>query len=1826
MSDHQSIGAEKYSSRLEALNWVLLEVKKSSTIVTNSLQSILGDRLLATSSGSLSKSPAALSNIKLALAEMKRASGALQMAGQEVCGQIYQDIATLLDHCMLASVVVEDGALKTVRMCCNTVNAYLTGVSAGRNFSSLTLLPAAHSAAVLAKRLGFHPAQLANDPPGYTKGPLNWSLLIDLKAPEPASSFDKLLLRLFRGDTRATQELAGRLKAKGELERDLKAAFLSYLGAAFLYAYSVELIESDIYAKRTASSLVRWLQGQALGDASRISLLRETQYFLNRSKPDQIEQKFPAIVSLTNAGYLNLVDSSLKEGGTDFLVFDPDIVTEVLDCLAAAKIEWTQVTAGDLTVVQQVMSRFSSLHRKIEKLGAHLPLVTGALERCVTDALAANRTPSEEVALEVATAMLFLEATLDDQFGFDSEIQNKTQTICARLERARKGEPLEKLQVWMETLFHRSGSRQSLGNVAGELRHISGEIERNFEALFANVSAQESDVALQRLKVLLLQIKGVLGVIGLEQGVLAVTHLHSKVGEWNHLLQSQAQWQEIVDNVGANMATLGLMVDMLGYQPVLANRLFRFDPSTQTLNLGVTKAETPTQTIAGFVTKSETVTTVSRVQSQDNVVDAELQDVFFQEAKEVVQDGLDFVSTLALDSKDIATLVALRRGFHTLKGSARMVGLSELGEAAWVMEQLLNEQLTDELKPVSEHLCALSKDALGLIRKWADRLSQGQNVEWTAEPFRDAAQLLRSESIYRPINVALVQSDASSEFEAAQFNDLVPNSSEHMTISIDDDDFVLDETVSAIESDTTQVQSDLSNLEVDAKQPLIEVGEDPPEDVQINQLDVVSQGVQVQSIELPTPILSLHEASDDAEQFKMIGPLKIRFNLYNVYLQEADEVSRALETSVTEWVLDQSQPLSENVANLAHTLAGSSATVGFFALAELCKDIEAGVFYVITKTAVDVEYAHSLKAGVDAVRYLLHQFAAGFLKEPDAALLKNLKEFPATKQEDNSDLQREIEAEAGTPSTMAASVELTRVDLDVVTTSQTSAESDADFSMVALFAEEASELVPHISHWLDVWMSPSGTEEGRQEVLRGLHTLKGSARLVGAMTIGDRVHQLEAQVEQADPNSREIARVLFDQLDLIEKEIRQSIAGLNESAVTAGDLSSVEVVADVQVTESPAPVPTLQPVTDVPQLVTPVNMLESSFAQRVVPIRVNTRLLDTVVNRVGEVISTRARIKSELDLLRGTLVDLDTNIGRLRHQLRELEIQAESQMQSRMVFHKDADSPFDPLELDRYTRVQELTRMMAESVSDVATVQLNLARHLDLADDSLIEQGRQSKELQHELLRTRIVPFDTVSQRLVRTVRQAANDTDKLVQFELVGGMLEIDRQQLEKIGPSLEHVIRNAIAHGIESPQERVAIGKSETGRIDVSVHQDRNDIVIEIRDDGRGLDLEKIKQKAVALSLLSEGAVIDHHQAFELICLPGFTTAMQVDELAGRGIGMDIVKSSVNAAGGRLEGVNTPNYGLTVRMILPLTTATTQVLLVRHGEKVTAFPVNMVEQVLRFRQDELEKAYSEQQIIFAEEFVPFYWAGALLSTSHRSALRDVRSQPVVVVRSAGRRVAVHVDDIVGQREVLVRGVGEQLSNLPGLTGISILHSGDVVFIYNPVALVLVYRDEIAAFSAATPANRFSGGLGASAVMHKSESSVRPRREVLEPCVLVVDDSITVRKVSQRLLERAGYRVALAADGLAALGLLRKELADQPPFLIIADIEMPRMDGFEMIKTLKVDDQLSGIPVIVVTSRLAEKHREVARSLGIEHYLGKPFVEDQLLDLVAHYRALVIV
>jgi len=1340
--------------------------------------------------------------------------------------------------------------------------------------------------------------------------------------------------------------------------------------------------------------------------------------------------------------------------------------------------------------------------------------------------------------------------------------------------------------------------------------------------------------------------------------------------------------------------------------------------------------------------------------------DDDLRHVFIEEAREVLGGADAARIALGASPSDVGLLTTVRRAFHTLKGSSRMVGLKDFGEAAWSCEQIYNTQLASQ-GAADLALQEFTQWALTYLQGWIADIDAQRDGGHDSATVNAAVRLLnqrREESDAGPASDIALPLGGSESVPVKPIPGARPEVSPATEVTIDID---VPETGFPVLLESEVVPVALPSPIGDAQ--TLESASEPspflaPVDLSFPDAEIPTSQ-QAQATESaavggagsdaatsrpaafgpPEPTL----ASEEPDNVKIVGPLRISIPLFNIFLNEADELSRRLTTELAEWAMELHRPIGETPIALAHSLAGSSATVGYTDLSNLSRTLEHALMRCEAIGQGTSDEARLFVDTSEEIRRMLHQFAAGFLVSASPRLLTRLSEheissarrleavtaaadMPAATRA--ADLPPEpveplrliaeldlpasdalpapvaLESPAGVssgrdsdfaafrepqPFESSGFVELKplrelpkvaprpapTIDLHLDIGDDIGDDIDAidavDAELFPIFEEEALELLPRLAGQLRTWVAqPEGTDHAAA-CMRTLHTLKGGARLAGAMRLGEMAHRLETRIEfllaGPAPAARDIedlesnADTLSQLFEVMRNKDSQAHAdALNamedipppvgfatrveapalspsavqlaadaapahsamapESAVEAETLSvgtsepSQSGEPDVAPRESELPV--ASPADDAMGI--DWSHFAPSSSQTKAPhertpgvsqsaVRVRAPLLDRLVNQAGEVSITRSRIESEVSQIKGSLGDLTDNLERLRLQLRDIELQAETQMSSRLEAAKAADQSFDPLEFDRFTRFQEVTRMMAESVNDVATVQRTLQRSLESTEDELVAQARMTRELQDDLLRTRMVEFEGMSDRLYRVVRQAAKETGKQVRLDITGGSIEVDRGVLDRMTGAFEHLLRNCVTHGIEPPQDRAAAGKDPTGTITLLLTQEGNEVGVEFRDDGAGLDLPRIRAKGEAMGLIQRNVSYSDAELANLIFTPGFSTAETVTELAGRGVGMDVVRSEVNAIGGRVETATATHQGTSFKLVLPLTTAVTQVVMLRCGDTTVAVPSTLVEVVRRTTPAEIDEAHGSGVFVIGDRSMPFYWLGALLQIGPVPIEHAGRTRSVVVVRSAQQRIALHVDEVLGNQEVVVKNLGPQLSRMPGLAGVTLLASGAVALIYNPVALATVYGVSAraateAALHAPTPV--------------RGHDSTAEAALAAAPLILVVDDSLTVRRVTQRLLVREGYRVALAKDGMDALERLVEEL----PQVVLTDIEMPRMDGFDLVRNIRADARLRDLPVIMITSRIAQKHRDYASELGVDHYLGKPYSEEDLLALIGHY------
>lgn len=1871
--------------------------------------------------------------LRAASHELHRVVGALEMIEEMIAARMARAMEDMVRSLVERPAACTQVAAETLEAAAFALVDYLRDRKGTSPRSALGLFPQYARVQELTGATRVHPADL---------WPIRWQVRsVDLPPLEVGADrvdalrqhMNRKMLEVLReGSRSAAGELRTLFLAEAVAAVDPAARAFYTLCAAVFEGLEQAALALDVYVKRVISRVL--LQCRQLADGSTLvdeHLLLDLLFFC-----EQAQGTGPAATPLlTRVGQAwELAQApvpSYKE--PVFGLYDPQVLLQCRRRVRAAKESWSALVEGNVQYLPTSTNHLRGVAESVNRLGAVMGPLAEALDEVVGKLGTSEEVPVAALGMEVATTLLFLEAMLEHFRPSDAALAGRIVQLADRLHQVLAGGQLQALDPWMETLYRDISDRQNIDTVVGELRVTLGEVEQNLDQFFRRPEEREH---LNTVPGLLAQMRGVLSVLGVEHAVSAMVRMRADVEQLRAAEQADLT-PGLVEKLGNSLGVLGFLLDTLGYQPALARQLFFYDAQAGELKFAGEPARTgaavvtaaPAAALAGPVHEpvpddAGDAGIASAVVAQEDAAaedlaepteeEHELLDVFLEEARGVIANGLSAVRRLTEAPSDVATLTDLRRAFHTLKGSARMVGLEQFSAAAWSLEQLFNGWLAKGL-PASEDLRAVADAALQAQGHWVVALENRDAQAWRARPFDEMADALRIHGErnmvpLEPASAALQQDvdtstppvpgadaedgePAPEQAAPSMAPDTVWAESDPGALETTDDtafavpegdaapeDTLEPESMSADDLETAMPRflhsSEFPDLSFASSEfNLLDLGEDAAWDAEVpaqafadtrlietpgsdalegdeaaaaeeapaealmqplepQDIDGVEDGASAAAGVEPPP---QPEVSPEVHvpELVRVGHLQLSHRLFDAYAEEATDWAGRLLADVRQW---QGQPdvMRPDVARTsAHALAGSSATVGFSALAELAHEVEHALARLEEQEHARPAQLAVLLDAAQAVQRAVAAFAAGHLEAPPAetteAVRKLSYEAPEVAASEPMVLISAPDEPAAPPASEAEGVDDGTADDGTVATRF--ANSSLSDELWPIFEEEAGELLENLSTAMRRWAEVPADSDAHRQVLRILHTLKGSARLAEASELGDLVHETESVIESylrersvaAAPSDEVVHQVdrihaLFDRL---RGHHEQAPAAFGASGF-AFNQTSLAALADDEEFDTPEPDPAPEPVTapvgsesePTPPQAPPVDlppptvlvpdMVNAADRRRMV--RVRASLLDHLMAQLGELVISRASLEEDIRRLRSSLADLASSIANLRRHLREVEMQAETQMQTRLAQNSEIDDKFDPLEFDRYTRMQELTRMLAEAVDDVATVQRSLQRSVEAGEDDLAAQVHQSRELQHALLRARMVEFEAVSERLYRLVRQAADETGKQVSLRILGGDLELDRSVLDRLTAVFEHLLRNSIVHGISTPAQRATEGKEETGHIVLSAMPAGPDVVFEIQDDGAGLDMDRIREGALKHGRIDPAQIPSDHELAQLIFEPWFSTATVVTELAGRGVGLDVVRSEVRALGGHVAVASRPGKGATFRLVVPATQALTQVTLVRMGVMAVGIPSSLIDSVQEVVARKLTQAYEDGSMELDGQTRPFFWVGALLQHSRRGRVDPNRPSTVIVCRSAEQKIVVHVDEVMDELEVVIKPLGAQLSRLPGLVAVTVLANGSIALIYNPVALANVYEQEVRALmmSAPTPAD----------VQPVLPLGPQPTEAAGKALILVVDDSITVRRVMERLLQRNGYRVALASDGLEGLAMLR----DERPAVVLSDIEMPNMDGYDFVRQIRADPTLDTLPVVMITSRAAEKHRTYAMELGANDYLGKPYSEAELLKLLENY------
>ena len=1719
----------------------------------------------------LSANPAETAQLRFAQTHLHQAHGALAIVGLDGVTQVSESVEALLGDMEQGRAAPTPMLLDLGQQSIAMLRRYLDDLANGATNQPLKLLPiydqvqrARNTAPAVPSDLFF--PDLSLRPP---KREMETAALADEQSTVLLKAARSRFERGFLQWLRSADSLAGLSDMREAVSTIERVQSLPgertvwWITLGFLDVLAHKAVPVDLAVKRLCAridtQMRRFVEGTA---AVAERLLRDLLYYVAIA-PDDSEQvrEIKRVYDLDR-----LVPQTVT---TDLAPLQPVLVS-LRESIQQAKECWNKFCAGAAVALPQFDDQTAQIGSRI----ADLPQspITRLLAAIGDTARWLRKDPlqhSDTVAMELATALLLAETAVENFGHIDSEFPQQVEIVEERLARLRRGEILAPLDApLLGEMSRQAQDKLFLAQVAREILTNLSQIEQSLDAYFRDSSRGKE---LLRLTTTLKQVEGALTMLGQENAVTLLRECSESIARF--AAAETAPPQSEFEQVAHTLSGLGFFVEALQHGPADLDAILyperakarksaaaatveqeleqkrgeaqalveqlkekpqdaslrqelkqTFETIRQEANL-VADAKLEQQAkeaLAALAAQTATAGTerfekaVADIAPQaapaapppaapapatEEAVDSELLGIFLEEANDVLVTIDTNLDSLRAEPHNHEVMTTIRRAFHTLKGSGRMVGLKELGEAAWSAEQVMNQWLRLE-QDATPALHQFIGDSHRLLQTWVRQLEAGGGTHMDASALFTQAEMLKSGGEAAP---PAAPSEAAPPVAA-------------------------------------------------------EVPPAPPPEEQIH-----------------------------------IGDLVLSRTLYDMFLGEARQHLATLRHELARMHINPTLLPTEQTMRAAHTLGGIAGTVGLQAVHDLARNLEHALQRLsAANRAPDSDQSEVLNSAASVLEGMVKAVADKRRPQPLSDLLEWLDDIapaaapaataPQPPVEEILALEEEEQPAIVAPQAVLAPPMAAAAETPIQEERRKlRMPDDIDAQLLPIFLEEATDLIRETGTELHNWRTAPADSNAPRALARLLHTLKGSARMAGAMALGELVHNLENRVELA-----------FDKQDATPQFFDDCNHSLDRASAL---LDQLRVAPVAEAAAAPAAEATAAPATPV------ATAEEEEVAAARATLRVRADLVDRFVNEAGEISIARSRIEGEMRTLRASLLDLTENVIRLRNQLREVEIQADSQMQSRLARAEAQQAEFDPLEMDRFTRLQELTRMMAESVNDVSTVQHTLLRNLDAADAALTAQGRLARELQQSLMNVRMVPFTSVADRLYRIVRQTAKELNRKANLDIRGGQLELDRSVLEKMTGPLEHLLRNAISHGLEDGAERIAQGKGEIGEIRLALSQEGNEIAIEFADDGRGLDFARIRERALKAGLLASDAEPTEAQLIELIFRPGFSTAAELSAIAGRGVGMDVVKSTVYALGGRIEVNSVAGKGTRFRILLPQSLVVMQALLARVSGRTYAIPSAMVEQVLELKPDALQRMREAGEAEWLGNKYPFRYLARLLGDSD-SQPPPARYSWVILTRASGIRVATQVDELRGNQEIVIKKTGAQLARVIGIAGATVLADGEISLILNPVALLV--REPAAP-------QRAAGGEAAPA--HAAPPQER------QPSVMVVDDSLTVRKITSRLLEREGFRVITAKDGVDAL----EQLLDVVPDVMLVDIEMPRMDGFDLTRNVRGDPRLKGVPIIMITSRLADKHRSYAKEIGVNHYLGKPYQEDELLALIRSYTEAVV-
>lgn len=1161
---------------------------------------------------------------------------------------------------------------------------------------------------------------------------------------------------------------------------------------------------------------------------------------------------------------------------------------------------------------------------------------------------------------------------------------------------------------------------------------------------------------------------------------------------------------------------------------------------------------------------------------------------------------------------------------HGLVSQLLLLDVSELLDAELDFEKGIRNEFPSYLERLSEQADLLlqhthSQAMLGL-HEYTSQLKESYDV------LLDKPVLLQSDyifEIYQKAHQQLIQL-----FDALAAGQRVGIVKQHQSIL---------EELKLYTLHTPSIQNDLSQQDSISVEPLFNIEPELEAVITVESLsDSADWTVLSQSVQQDRQYISSTQVNRNFDA-----------DLLDIFLEEADELLEGIDTDLNIWVGEQENFAAlNNLMRYLHTLKGGANMVQATYLGSITHELESIYERLIQKQLVAtsplIDFIRLVQDDLaDRLQIMREQqldYAAPYtinaLKR--AGQNSNFQPVPVGEAFDTEsqifseqelisevlidEIPAEIEPvlaelEAHHDQVFDTVITELATPVEAITSVTSLQENEAvveeqDITAVVeqTFLEEAAELLEMADVLLKQWFEQRTNRSILLQLQRAVHSLKGGARMVGLEAVYAIAYQLENTFEQFALhhfNSNIYDHLLESAVawlkDAIFKHNYQHFDGLQQSLENIQFFeTNIQIPAKLTKTDlfSSEPVMTfIQGDGTEPPPMMGVWEQTERLDQNNEMIRVSADLIEKMIDLSGENSINRSRIEMDLSQFSHTLVEMELAIQRLADQLRRMEGELETQIIAKHGIEHSRYTDFDPLEMDQYSSLNQLSKSLAESASDLVDFKNTLSHKIRDTESLLLQQSRIQAEIQEGLMRTRLVPFSRLLPRLQRIVRQTSTALNRPAELFVNNTEGELDRNILERLVTPLEHMLRNAIDHGLEDRAQRQQANKPEAGRIELNIQRQGTDVVVVFSDDGQGIDVEKVRQKALLAGLIKPEQVLEQQDILQLIFHPGLSTAEQITQISGRGVGLDVVQSDIKALGGHVSVDSVYGKGTTFTIRVPTTVAVSDALMVKVADQQFAIPLAQIDRIVRVSPASLEQYFESPKELFEYENkrYPLRYLSEFVGNQPMPRLNGMMySLPVLMIKANnGQTVALLVDQLIGSRaQIVVKPIGQQFASIGAIAGATILGDGQVCLILD--------GQNIARQIQSTPRHK-----------QLNEAVYRQRESDERRLVMIVDDSVTVRKVTSRLLERQGYDVVTAKDGVDAI----EQLENIKPDLMLLDIEMPRMDGFEVLNLVRHHDMHQYMPIIMITSRTGEKHRERAFSLGVSQYMGKPFQEEELLE-----------